>query len=257
MSPRRGSDRPTSAHGPTTVLPARRVWGLALLALIVATTVAGLVWMTLGGGAYSIAGKVQGVGGFVADNRLLSVAVFGVGVFLIQLVSLPGGTIAVLTGGFLFGAPLAAGVYYLAQLAAAPVVFAAVRLGLGRDADVVLNGLARRGLPPRLAGIMLRAREESVLAIAVFRLAPVLTSTFVPALAAVLGLRLRALMLGSLLVSWIKPSITASIGAAGRTLSEVGDPQQMLAHVGAGPLLLAFAGAVGLLMVRVMLAQRN
>lgn len=234
-----------------------RLWGLVLVGLIVASTLAGMSWMTLGGGARWVAAQAVDVGGFVEAHRWLSLAIFGLSVFLIQLVSLPGGTVAVLTGGFLFGAPLAAGVYYLSQVAAAPVVYFAVRMGLGPSSDAALNGLARRGLPPRLADFLRRARGEAVLAVVVFRLAPVLTSTFVPALAAVLGLPLRALLIGSVLVSWIKPSITASIGAAARSLSEISDPQTMLAQVGPGPVVLTFAGAVGLLVVRIMAGRRE
>jgi uncharacterized membrane protein YdjX (TVP38/TMEM64 family) len=206
--------------------------------------------MTLLGGAWTVTETVQTISGQIDANHSLALLIFGVSVFLIQLVSLPGGTVAVLSGGFLFGAPLAAGVYYLAQLAAAPVVFGAVRLGISPKASEVMHRLARRKLPPRLAGTLRLARDESVMTIIVFRLAPVLTSTFVPALAAALGLPFRALMIGSALVSWIKPSITASIGAAARSLSEITDSPMALAKAGTVPVLMIFAGALGLLAVR-------
>ena len=235
----------------------RSRFGIALLALISAMALGGLLWMTLGGGAAWIMGHVRGVEAQVAASRWLSLGVFGALVFLIQLAALPGGTIAVLSGGFLFGAPLAAGVYYLAQVLAAPVVFTAVRMGLGSGTGHLLSNLADKRLPAPLTDIMARAHDESVLAIVVFRLAPILTSTFVPALAAVLGLPLRALMLGSLLVSWIKPSITASIGAAARSISEVTDPRLALQNAGFAPLIMLFAAAVGLLVLRIALPTRK
>jgi uncharacterized membrane protein YdjX (TVP38/TMEM64 family) len=226
------------------------VLGVALLILIVGSALAGFVWMTLLGGALTVAETVQAISGQIDRNRMSALILFGISVFLIQLVSLPGGTIAVLSGGFLFGAPLAAGVYYLAQLAAAPVVFGAVRLGISPKASEAIHRLARRKLPPRLAGSLRYARNDSIMTIIVFRLAPVLTSTFVPALAAALGLPFRALMIGSALVSWIKPSITASIGAAARSLTEITQSPASLAKAGTVPLLMIFAGALGLLAVR-------
>lgn len=213
--------------------------------------------MTLFGGALIVAETVQTVSGTIENNLALALAVFGASVFLIQLVSLPGGTVAVLSGGFLFGAPLAAGIYYLAQLAAAPVVFATVRLGINPRASEAVHRLARRKLPARLSSVLRHARTDAVTTIVVFRLAPILTSTFVPALAAALGLPLRALMVGSALVSWIKPSITASIGAAARSLSEVTQPSMALAKAGTAPVLMIFAGALGLLAVRFYLERHK
>ncbi len=228
----------------------RRALGVGLLILIVGSALAGFVWMTLLGGALTVAETVQTISSQINNNRGLALLVFGVSVFLIQLVSLPGGTIAVLSGGFLFGAPLAAGVYYLAQLAAAPVVFAAVRLGISSRASEAIHRLARRKLPPRLAGTLSHARNDPIMTIIVFRLAPVLTSTFVPALTAALGLPFRALMIGSALVSWIKPSITASIGAAARSLHEITNSPTALAKAGTTPVLMIFAATLGLLAVR-------
>jgi uncharacterized membrane protein YdjX (TVP38/TMEM64 family) len=225
-------------------------FGVVLLSLIAVVAVTGLVWMTVGGGALWMTGQVRGIEAYVLAHRWSSLALFGVLTFLIQLAALPGGTIAVLSGGFLFGAPLAAGVYFLAQVCAAPVVYAAVRLGLGPNAGGLLSPALMKRLPTSLTRAMAFARQESVLAVIVFRLAPVLTSTFVPALSAVLGLPLRALIAGSLLVSWIKPSITASIGAAARSLTEVTDPKLALANAGIAPVLMVFAAAIALLVVR-------
>jgi uncharacterized membrane protein YdjX (TVP38/TMEM64 family) len=228
-----------------------------MLLLIVGSALTGFLWMTLFGGASMIAAAVQAISSQTDSNQAIALAVFAGSVFLIQLVSLPGGTVAVLSGGFLFGAPLAAGVYYLAQLAAAPVVFGAVRLGLGPRASDAIPRLARRKLPARLAGTLSQARNDAIMTIVVFRLAPILTSTFVPALAAALGLPFRALMIGSALVSWIKPSITASIGAGARSLTEITEPSMALAKAGTVPVLMIFAGALGLLAVRLVRDRRR
>lgn len=235
----------------------RRLIAIGMFVVIVGSALAGVLWMTLLGGAGIVADAVHVLSSRIESNRALALAAFGLMVFLIQLVSLPGGTVAVLSGGFLFGAPLAAGVYYLAQLAAAPVVFGAVRFGIGPKAANATHRLARRKLPPRLASLLGRARDDAVMTIIVFRLAPVLTSTFVPALAAAMALPLRSLMLGSVLVSWIKPSITASIGAAARSLTEVTDPSLALAKAGAAPAFMIFAAALGLLLVRLYIGRRG
>lgn len=225
-----------------------------LLAALVAVATLGLIWM-LSGGAVWLTRLVLGTEAWVAANFVKALATFGVTVFVIQLLALPGGTVAVLSGGFLFGAPAAAIVYYLTQVAAAPVVYMMVGSGLASSSKRFMPESMRRRLPRSLLVAIDRAKDEAVLSVIVFRLAPVLTSTFVPALAALLGLPLRAVVVGSLLVSWIKPSITASLGAAARSLSEATDPGSALAQAGLAPFAMLFAASVALLVLRVWLRR--
>ena len=225
-----------------------------LLGAIVAVATLGLIWM-MAGGAVWLTRLVLGTEAWVGDNFSIALAAFGLTVFVIQLLALPGGTVAVLSGGFLFGAPAAASVYYLTQVAAAPVVFLVVSRSLGSSSTRFLPESMRRRLPRSLLLAVDRAKDEAVLSVIVFRLAPVLTSTFVPALSALLGLPLRAVIAGSLLVSWIKPSITASLGAAARSLTEAADPGSALAQAGLAPFAMLFAASVALLAMRVWLRR--
>ena len=74
----------------------QRTIAVGLMVAIVGVAVAGMLWMTLGGGAAWLVGHVRDVETQVATNPAVALATFGVVVFLIQLVSLPGGTVAVL-----------------------------------------------------------------------------------------------------------------------------------------------------------------
>ena len=105
--------------------------GLVLLAVIFVIATAGMLWMSVGGGIAWLLAHARDIEAQAGQNRPVALAVYGLIAFVIQLLALPGGTVTVLSGGFLFGAPAAAAVYYLSQLAAAPCVFKAVQYGIG------------------------------------------------------------------------------------------------------------------------------
>lgn len=235
---------------------ARRL-GLLALVVIGALSAAGIYWLTAGGGASWVAATVRVLDAEVKANYLTAIAIFVFLAFVLQLLVLPTGTITMLTGGFLFGAPIAAAIYYIAQLFAAPLVFGASRMGFGSFADEKLGGIAERDKSGRLATILHLARSEGVLAAVALRLAPVITSPIVPILAATAGIRLQSLMLGSVLASWIRPLFWASIGATVHSVAQITNPSEILEKVSLKPLLLAFAAAALLFGARIYLKLRT
>ena len=242
-----------------TTEPASRLGrklAVSLLLLIALVSAAGIAWFGLAGGAGRIAGIVTVLGSHVDANYPLALGVFAALAFLLQLFILPTGTITMLTGGFLFGAPIAAGLYYFGQLLAAPVVYGAVRMGFGDFADEKLERLLAKYLPGRFKGILDIARAEGFLASVALRLAPVITSAVVPIMAATAGIKLRMLMLGSLAASWIRPLFWASVGATARSLSEVTNPREFLAQVDLKPLLYMFMAAVVQFLARIAMKAR-
>ena len=222
---------------------ARRL-GLLALVLLGVLSAAGIYWLTAGGGAAWVAATVRALDAEVKANYLTALVIFSLLAFVLQLLVLPTGTITMLTGGFIFGAPIAAFIYYVAQLFAAPLVFGASRLGFGRFADEKIGGLAERDKSGRLAAILEIARSEGILAAIALRLAPVITSPLVPILAATAGISLKSLMIGSLLASWIRPLFWASVGATVHSVAQITNPSEILSKVSLKPLLLAFAKSV-------------
>jgi uncharacterized membrane protein YdjX (TVP38/TMEM64 family) len=235
---------------------ARRI-ALTVLAVLALASVSAIAWLGYGGGWRTVAATVAALGAKVEANRPLAIAAFFVIAFVAQLIVMPSGTVIVLIGGFLLGAWPAALGYYVAQLAAAPVVYGAARAGFGRMAQDRLEALVRAVLPGRFASLLNLAQSEGVLAVIALRLAPVLTSAMVPLIAAAAGIRLGRLMLGSLLISWIKPTFFAGIGAAARNLAEVTEPAGLLDKISLAPILVAFGAALLLFAARVALGLRR
>ncbi len=246
----------SSTEAVTTPRTARRV-GLAALAVLALLSVAGIYWLTAAGGAGWVAETIRALDAQVKANYLVALVAFLCLAFVLQLLVLPTGTITMLAGGFLFGAPIAAGLYYVAQLFAAPVVFGAARLGFGRFADEKIGGLVQRDKSGRLAAILEIARSEGVLAAVALRLAPVITSPVVPILAATAGIQLTSLMTGSVLASWIRPLFWASIGATVHSVAQITNPSEILQKVSLTPILLAFAAAALLFVLRIVLKART
>ncbi|HRD77088.1 MAG TPA: hypothetical protein PK264_14350 [Hyphomicrobiaceae bacterium] len=234
-----------------------RRFGIMAAIAIALISAAGIAWFTIGGGKAFVTGIVTALDRQVSANFMPAVATFLVIAFILQLFVLPTGTIAMLTGGFLFGAPLAAALYYGAQILAAPVVYGAVRLGFGSFADEKLDGFVKRYLPARFSSIVEIARSEGLLAAISLRLAPVITSPVVPILAAATGIKLAALIAGTILVGWVRPLFWASVGATAHSLAEVTSSSEFLSKVNLTPLLLAFAAAAAIFVLRLVLRLRT
>jgi uncharacterized membrane protein YdjX (TVP38/TMEM64 family) len=233
-----------------------RIGPALIVALFIAVSAGGILWFVLGGGAQWLTAQLQALDTIVGRNRNAALALYALGALLLQLFILPAGTLVTLAGGFLFGAPLAAGLYYAAQLTAAPIVYGAARAGFGRYADRTMDSIARRISPERYVALLGMLRKEGVVAVIALRLAPVLTSAMVPLIAATAGIGLARLMLGSLLISWVKPTFTASIGAAARSLAELSEPGPLIDRVSFAPIAAASLAALVLLGVRLMLRAR-
>ena len=89
---------------------------------------------------------------FRDSNFVLTVALFMLAYVVIVAFSLPGATIATLTGGFLFGTALGTGVNVTSATIGATIIFMAARLGLGSqlekrmDASEGMVGRIKKGL---------------------------------------------------------------------------------------------------------------
>lgn len=234
-----------------------RQLGLGAALVIALLSGIGIYWLALGGGAEWIAETIKALDRQVAANLALAVAAFFGVCFLVQLFILPTGTIAMLTGGFLFGAPLAAAIYHAGQLLAAPIVYLAVRMGFGAFADKKLDAIVERYLPGRFGNVLEIARSEGIMAAVSLRLAPVITSAVVPILAAASGIRLNALMIGSILVGWVRPLFWASIGATAHSLADVSNPSEIISKVNLTPILLAFGAAALVFALRIVFKVRS
>ncbi len=124
---------------------------LPIIAIAVAA-IAGVVWLRPYLSFEALASHREALETFVAGNYVLAVVAFVTVYIAIVALSLPGATIATLTGGFLFG--LFPGVLYNAGAATlgAVLIFLAARMGLGErlsariDASSGSIGRLKRGL---------------------------------------------------------------------------------------------------------------
>jgi len=122
------------------------------LGAIVAAAVAGFIWLRPWLSFATLADHRVALEAFVAGHFGLAVAAFLAVYVIIVALSLPGATIATLTGGFLFG--LFPGVFFNAGAATlgAVLIFLAARMGLGErlaarfDASSGGIGRLKRGL---------------------------------------------------------------------------------------------------------------
>lgn len=130
----------------------RNTYRLLPLLVIATAAIAGLVWLRPYLSFDALAAHREALEAFVASNYLLAVVAFLAVYVTIVALSLPGATIATLTGGFLFG--LFPGVLYNAGAATlgAVLIFLAARMGLGEslsariDASSGSIGRIKRGL---------------------------------------------------------------------------------------------------------------
>lgn len=231
--------------------------GIGAILLLLVLSVVAIYWLTKGGGVAWIQETVRALDRQVRANYPLAIGIFLAIALVIQCFIVPTGTIVMLTGGFLFGGPLAAGMYHAAQLVAAPIVYGAIRLGFGGYADAKLDDIVRRYLPERFSNLTEMARSEGVMAAVSLRLAPVITSAIVPILAAASGIKLWALLVGSVLAGWVRPLFWASVGASAHSLAEVSNPSDILHKVNLLPIALACLAAAMVFALRVYLKMRT
>ena len=234
-----------------------RELGLGAAVVIALLSALAIYWLAWGGGAAWITDTIRALDRQVASNFWAAMVVFLGVCFVVQLFIVPTGTITMLAGGFLFGSLLATGIYWVGQLFAAPLVFLAVRMGFGSFADKKLDAIVERVLPGRFANVLEIARSEGIMAAISLRLAPVITSAVVPILAAASGIRLTALMIGSVLVGWVRPLFWSSVGATAHSIAEISSPADIISKVNLTPILLAFAAAALVFALRIVFKVRS
>lgn len=234
-----------------------RELGLGAAAVIALLSALAIYWLAWGGGAQWVTGTIHALDRQVAANFWVAMTVFLAVCFVVQLFIVPTGTITMLAGGFLFGSMMATGIYWVGQLLAAPIVFGAVRMGFGNFADSKLDAIVERYLPGRFADVLEIARSEGLMAAISLRLAPVITSAVVPILAAVGGIRLTSLMMGSVLVGWVRPLFWSSVGATAHSVAEISSPSDIISKVSLTPILLAFSAAAVVFALRIVFKVRS
>ena len=174
-----------------------------------------------------------------ANHALAVLAVIAAYVLIVAL-SLPGATVATLTGGFLFG--LFPGVFYnvIAATIGAAGIFLAVRAGLGA-------ALARRieaggGAAARLQD-GLRQNEWSVLM--VMRLVPALPFFLANLIPAVVGVRFDRFVITTFIGIFPAALVFTSVGAGlGEVFAKGGTPD--LSVIFTPPILLPLLGLAAL-----------
>ena len=177
---------------------------------------------------------------FRDGNHALAVLAFIAAYVVIVALSLPGATVATLTGGFLFG--LFPGVFYnvIAATIGAAGIFLAVRAGLGA-------ALARRieaggGAAARLQD-GLRQNEWSVLM--VMRLVPALPFFLANLIPAVVGVRFDRFVITTFIGIFPAALVFTSVGAGlGEVFAKGGTPD--LSVIFTPPILLPLLGLAAL-----------
>lgn len=179
--------------------------------VIVAAAVAGLIWLRPFLSFEALASHREGLEAFVAGNYGLAVAIFFAVYVVIVALSLPGATIATLTGGFLFG--LFPGVLYNAGAATvgAVLIFLAARMGLGErlsariDASSGSIGRLKKGLDRNQWSVLFLMRLVPVV--------PFFVANVIPGLLAVpLSRYLVTTALGILPGALVYTSVGAGLG---------------------------------------------
>jgi uncharacterized membrane protein YdjX (TVP38/TMEM64 family) len=129
---------------------------------------------------------------FKQSNVMLLSVGFVISYVAITAFSLPGAAVASITGGFLFGLPFGTFLNTLAASTGATALFIAVRWGIG---DFMLCRLDR--LEGRSEKIIHRLRSNELSVLLSLRLIPVVPFFVINLLAALVGMKLRNFVIGT------------------------------------------------------------
>jgi len=141
---------------------------------------------------------------WVARNGALAALGFVVGYAAMVAFSLPGGAVATIFGGFLFGALFCSALVIVGATAGATALFLAARAGLGEP----LRQRAGPGLKRMEAGF----RENALSYLLVLRLVPLFPFWLVNLVPAFLGVPLRTYVLGTFIGIIPGTFVYASVG---------------------------------------------
>jgi uncharacterized membrane protein YdjX (TVP38/TMEM64 family) len=226
-----GSARPRAGSSLT------RLWPLAALALAIALVFALDLDRFLTFDA--LREHREALTGFVADNIVLAALVFTVVYAAAIALSVPGGAILTIAGGFMFGSILGSGLVVVAATLGATLVFLIAKTALGDPLR------ARAG--PFLQRMEAGFRDDALNYLLVLRLIPLFPFWIVNLVPAFLGVPLRTYVLGTLIGiipgSFVFASVGAGLGSvldSGQEFSpsSVLTPQIVIALVGLAVLAL-------------------
>jgi uncharacterized membrane protein YdjX (TVP38/TMEM64 family) len=144
------------------------------------------------------------IDGWVTDNGVLAALAFMFGYAVMIACSLPGGAVATIFGGFLFGTFVAGGLVVVGATIGATGLFLAARTGLGEP----LRRRAGPGLKRMEAGF----RENALSYLLVLRLVPLFPFWLVNLVPAFLGVKLRTYVIGTFFGIIPGTFVFASIG---------------------------------------------
>ena len=213
--------------------------------LILAAAVAGAVFLRGHLDFAALAQNRQALLAFRDANPLLASLGFVLAYILIVTLSLPGATIATLTGGFLFG--LFPGTLYnvLGATVGAMGIFLAARAGFG----AALAGRMTSGAPARLKAALQQNQWSALL---IMRLVPVLPFFVANLIPAFVGIRLLPFALTTLVGIVPGALVFTSIGAGlGEVFARGETPD--LGVIFTSPVLLPLLGLAALAALPVLL----
>lgn len=220
----------------------------ARLLLLVAGSAAGTAAYLAAGGAPALATALDAL----QTHRAALILAFTAWALVANCLVLPAGSVSLIAGGAMLGTVLPAAIWYVAQLATAPVIY---RIGAAERDQAA--ALIARYLGPAGQSLRAGAAAEGLSATILLRLTPVLPSAVATLIAASLGIGLRPYLAGSALAGWVRPVYFASLGTALGSLARVGEAKQALSITAAWPLLLACAVAALALALRLWLRRRT
>ena len=214
-----------------------RLWPLALLAAAIAAALALDLDRFLTFDA--LRENREALSRFVAANLVLAALIF-VGVYAVAIaLSVPGGAILTIGGGFLFGSIVGTALVVVAATVGATLVFLIAKTALGDP--------LRTRAGPFLQGMEAGFQENALNYLLVLRLIPLFPFWIVNLVPAFLGVPLRTYVLGTLIGiipgSFVFASVGAGLGSvldSGQDFSpaSVLTPQIVIALVGLAVLAL-------------------
>ena len=250
---------PCHSSHPCTPLPipsSHRLSVIAILALAAVSAIA-IGWMVfLGGGSLVTEILTNAANRQGAGSAWWLAAFFAVAV-LTQLLVVPSGSVLLVAAGFVFGAPLAAGLYAAAQMLTAWPVFAISQHAIRERHRSFWSSHVERVKTQPLLQSLDALRRDSFFATITLRLTPVIPSAVACVLAAMSGLSMRGFLLGTLASCWIRPLFFASAGASVRTAGQLSQRGYEFSMTDVAPLLILFAAAVLILVIRLVLYRKT
>lgn len=227
----------------------------ALVAVVLLSLVASGLLFAAGGRAALVAWLSSLVAGATAHPGLLMLG-YVVLSAISQILILPSGSLLLLAGGAVLGAPAALAGYFLMQVAMAPLLLEWSRAALDGADSAHRGSLVERHVPRTWRPVVENLRDEGVLTTLTLRLMPVIPNAVACMIAAALGISTARFMAGTLIGGWIRPLVFASAGAALPMLTSLAEPGRALTLTSVLPVIVALAAAATLLAVRLWLRSR-